>query len=328
MRKFIIKTILFLSLLIPAQILIAHPSDKPNELLILDYLLPHGAEIVYFGDSTINWAGEHDKNNADMPKLLRLLLPKMKILKISYPSYQMDVYAAYAQYIVQKGYHPKFVIVPINMRSFSPEWDRRPLWQFRKEQFVARHSNSLWMKFYQPLGVFKFFESNISAWEYQQTKVYTGGALIGKVKDFDNPLYASPNDEKTKRQLLFRYMYDLTADHRKIKSMLHMVDVLKNNGIKVILYITPLDVQTGKKYLGDDFSQKLDKNVQLITSLLAGQGVPVLDFSKSLDTKYFTWWENKKELYPNEHLQLLGRMFVVKNLVYKTDLKNYLRTNK
>ena len=166
MKKFFIKSIFFSSLIFCAQIIVASPPVIPNELKLLDYYFKHPGrknipDIVYFGDSTINWSAQNDTSQQSMAGLLQLRLPNVHVTKITYPSYQSDVYLAYSEYIARKKDHPRFVIIPINLRSFSPEWNLKPHWQFEDEKFAARHKDTVWMKFYQPLAIFKFFESII-----------------------------------------------------------------------------------------------------------------------------------------------------------------------
>lgn len=324
MKIFFIKSFVFLPIIFFTQILVAGPVVIPDEFRLLDHFFKRGVDVVYFGDSTVNWTAKNDRGQQSMSGLLQLLLPGIRVVKIVYPSYHMDVYCAYAEYLVRKGYRPRFVIVPINLRSFSPEWDRQPLWQFQNEKFAARYKDTVWMKFQRPLGVFKFFQPPISRYEYEQTKVFNGGEYIGRVKDFDNPSYKDADEEKIKKKLQFRYMYGLGPENGKILSMLKLAQVLKDHGTQIIFYITPIDVETGMKYLNDVFIKRLLDNGEVIKSVLAQRSIPVLDLSMALGTDYFTWVEDhQRELYPNEHLRLEGRMFVVKALIENTPLQNY-----
>ena len=251
-----------------------------------------------------------------MPGLLQRILPAARVAKITHASYQSDVYAAYAEYIVRKGYHPKFVIIPINLRSFSPEWDRQPLWQFEKEKLTLAMKDTFWMKFYQPLAVLKFFEPRINRFAYEQTDVFDGGQRIGKVHDFDNAAYKDVSPEHMKDKLRFRYMGQIAPDHRKIKSLEHAAAVLKAGGIAPIFYITPVDYQTIEKNLGPQSVEQIVANVNVINAALSAKGVDVVDLSRTLPSSEFSWPEDGEgPHYPNEHLRLRGRMFVVKSLV-------------
>jgi hypothetical protein len=111
-------------------------------------------------------------------------------------------------------------------------------------------------------------------------------------------------------------MFSVDKNHRKVKSLLEAIDTLQESGIKAVFYITPIDYQTGKQYLGDRFSERLAENVRFIKSLFSGQGYAVLDFSMSLESQCFIWgWKSQETfVYPNEHLKESGRSFVAAQL--------------
>ena len=103
MKKFLFKLGLFLLFILSVQMFRPVSRDIPNEIKLLDAFMKIKADIIYFGDSTINWAAKSDVNEESMPGLLQRLLPGSRIAKITHASYQMDVYEAYAEYIVRKN---------------------------------------------------------------------------------------------------------------------------------------------------------------------------------------------------------------------------------
>ncbi len=326
MKKFILNLVLFIVLIVSLQMLLPVSKDIPNEIKLLDVFMKLKADIIYFGDSTINWAAKDDVNQESMPGLLQRLLPQNRVVKITHASYQMDVYEAYAEYMVRREYRPKVVIIPINLRSFSPEWDLQPLWQFEKEKLTLAMKDTFWMKFYKPLCVFKYFEPRRTRFEYEQAAVFDGDNFVGRVRDFDNADFRIFSDENMKKKLTFRYMYPLTAEHRKIKSLLHTAELFKAQGIDAIFYITPVDWQTIQKYLGQNSTARIAQNVAVIKNALALQRLDVLDLSLTLSTEDFSWRQDGQgPYYPNEHLKLRGRLIVVKNLVEQTSLKTLVK---
>lgn len=324
MKKFLFKLGLFFLLILSVQMILPVSKDIPNEIKLLDAFMKLKCDIIYFGDSTINWAAQSDASEESMPGLLQRLLPESRVAKITHASYQMDVYEAYAEYIVRKNYRPKVVIIPINLRSFSVEWDKQPLWQFEKEKLTLAMKDTFWMKFYKPLDVFKYFEPRMTRFEYEQSSVFDGEKFIGKTRDFDNADFKIFSDQNMKKKLTFRYMYPLTVGHRKIKSLVHTAQLLKQQGIQTIFYITPVDWQTMEKYLGSAALERMAQQKDVIKKALTLPGVDLLDFSQDLPTGEFCWPEEDAwTLYPNEHLKLRGRMFVVKSLVDQTFLKSF-----
>ena len=77
----------------------------------------------------------------------------------------------------------------------------------------------------------------------------------------------------------------------------------------MIFSITPIDYQTGQKYLGNRFKERIEKNISIIRSSLQKEGYSVMDLSVSLDSDIFAW-----TYWPNEHLNEHGRAFLAETL--------------
>ncbi len=298
-------------------------TDMPDEIKLLDEFLKRGADVIYFGDSTINWDVPSDKSDYNSPQLLQHFLPDRKVARISHSSYQSDIYESYAKYIVQtdKARQIKAVIIPVNMRMFSPQWDRQPGWQFEKEKITLRIKDTLAMKFYKPLEVFKFFEPRLNRFDYENTDVRDTDQVMGKVRDFDNPSYRNFSEENLKNIIRFHYMGAVPPDHRRLKALINAARIFQLAGIEPILYITPLDWETMTKVLGKRAIQQLISNTTVVTKALAENNLAVLDLSLSLHHSEFSWEEDGHGTYfPNEHLRIKGRIFVIAKLLKHTTL--------
>jgi len=266
-----------------------------NRIALLDKYLKQQVEVLYFGDST-NWyspKGETDRRSVS--KMLKQMLPRYKIGSVAHAAFQMDVYAAYCQYIVRLAKCPKIIIIPVNMRSFSPQWDLEPLYQFEKEK--AFLEGGLRRAFYTPLRVFQYKFSEISREQYLDTPVFKGDAKIGTLRKMRG----------MKKQLILRYLYPLTPEHRKLASLRRIAGLLSRRGIKAIFYITPIDHETGEAYLPGEFERYLARNTRFIHEQLMGSSHRLLDLSQDLSAAHFAW---KSKGGPNEHLNRDGRQYV------------------
>ncbi|HOY09534.1 MAG TPA: hypothetical protein PLB05_05595 [Candidatus Omnitrophota bacterium] len=315
MKRFFLKILLFSTLVVTLQFYMPLPRDLQFKIKKIDTILRWKPDVIYFGDSTLNWTAPSDRLKLSMPALLKALLPGSVVVKLVHPSYQMAIYKENLRFFILKKYYPKCVIFPINLRSFSPIWEWQPLWQFEEEVTLINSMLEGWIWFYKPLTVFKLNHLKLTGYEYLRKKVYMGDKEVGRVRDFDNLDYFTATDENIRRQMVVRYMYPLSEDHRFIRSMLEIVRMSKAAGIEPVFYITPIDFQTGVRYVGPAFTDQVEKNVAFIQQVLSAEGVEALDLSRSLGTKYFSWPEDVPTvLYPNEHLKLRGRIFVVENL--------------
>ncbi|MCP5108847.1 MAG: hypothetical protein GY950_36020 [bacterium] len=319
MKKFIVKLIFLLPVIFLMQSLLTHyllKIESPgldkyvlrfNEFTRLNRYLKRKTNVIYFGDSTVDATAKDDNDRRSISEMLGDLHPRRSLETIKHAAYHAGLYREFCKYIARQSSRPAVIIIPINMRSFSPEWDRRPQYQFEIEKIILRGGllKQLLLAFYKPLRVFGYNFYTISAEEFSKTPVFNGTRQAGIVKDFNNKEYVRFSEKNMKKKILFFYMYTLSPNHRKLKALVETTDVLKKNNIKCIFYITPIDWETGERYFPGEFSGRLRQNTRLVQRLLAEKGIEVLDLSTDLTADFFYW-----RLYPNEHLNQRGRMYV------------------
>jgi hypothetical protein len=120
-KSFFIKLAALAVLLLGAQVAVStlFPPALPVEIERLQRGLAAGADIIFLGDSTLT----HPKGEITTGEILQEQIPEHRIAQVAHPAYQLDLYRAYADYLVRQPHQPEFVIIPINLRAFSPEWD-------------------------------------------------------------------------------------------------------------------------------------------------------------------------------------------------------------
>ncbi|MEZ4734176.1 MAG: D-alanyl-lipoteichoic acid biosynthesis protein DltD [Caldilineaceae bacterium] len=319
-----IKLLLLLLLLLAGQMAVAYfyPSEVPEPVLHFQTLLDDGREILYLGDSTL-W---HPVGTQTTAEMLQELLPTYSIGELSHAAYGMDVFRSYIDYMLRQEQRPAVVIIPINLRSFSPEWDLRPGYQFTREKRVLGMGISLTRLLGRPLRLFGGYETDITQDEFLHSTVYASGTPIGQVQDFEGSVGASPledngseqfvyyqdipNDADYQRLLSYYYMNAITPDHRKIQAMVDIAQRLQAADIEVIFYITPVNVELGDVYIGDTFRHQFAENVAVIQEQLAAQGVDLLDLSFDLAAYFFS---------DTEHLRQTGKRYIAEKLATVID---------
>lgn len=315
MKRFAGKLLIFLIVLLSAQTAVAalYPFPIPEDILAFQDYLESEVDIIYFGDSTL-WYPVSSQTTAE---ILQGMLPEKTIGEISHAAYGMDVYLAYVEYMVERGYTPELLIIPINMRSFSPEWDQRPEYQFVEEKRILQYGNMLVHLFGRPIDIMGGFSTDITQEEYLLTNVYSGTVPVGQVQEFEDALGSAPLEELAAEQfvyyseptedadqaalLTYYYMYQLTPEHRKVQAMLEIVDLLASSPTEVLFYLTPINVELGEVYLPDAFAQQFARNTGLIVDLLAARDISLIDMTTDLPAFYFS---------DTEHLRQNGKQYV------------------
>lgn len=319
MKRFLVKLLIFMLALLGAQTAVAavYPFPIPDDILTFQEYLESGVDIIYFGDSTL-WYPVDSQTTAE---ILQGMLPEEHIGELSHAAYGMDVYRAYVEYMVSRGYEPELLIIPINMRSFSPEWDQRPEYQFVQEKRILQYGNLLVRLFGRPMNILGGFSTDITHEEYLLTDVYSGTVPVGQVQEFESALgsvplgeqtedrfvyYAEPTEDADQAALLtYYYMYQLTPEHRKVQAMLDIVELLEPSATQVLFYLTPINVELGDVYLPDAFAQQFARNTGLVVDLLAARNVDYLNMATDLQAFYFS---------DTEHLRQSGKQYVAQAL--------------
>ena len=286
MKRFAARLAAFILFLALLQGLVSSvfPVEIPQELLRIEQYLTDRVDIVYLGDSTLSYPlGE-----VTTGEILQEMLPDYTLGEISHPAYNLDLYLRYVRYIVRSPHRPQVVIVPINMRSFSPEWDMRPGYQFEQVKKALAlglfFSRILW----RPLQTFGLLDSPINQDTFLNTTVYNGDTPVGKVKDFEGLVDKGPleelqgdagfvyhdflpsaeNAEELTQALIYRYMGSLKPDNRQLQAMLKIAQLGNENDLHIVFYITPVNHQQGDRFLGEPFTKSLQYNKTLVKSLL------------------------------------------------------------
>ncbi|MBU0758545.1 MAG: hypothetical protein KKF44_10845 [Nanoarchaeota archaeon] len=303
--RFIVNGLMFIAVLIIAVVPIELKIQKDlHEMLKLDQLASEDLDIVFFGDSVMHNYAANDTDKRSMAELLENY-SKRDVLQISQGASHLGIFEAYSEFICRMEKKPSLVIVPINLRSFSAEWDLRPQYQSKKE-IEAIRSSSLSMQFINRIKkVFSEDSSKMDTWKH--TPVYLNSTQRGFVKDY---LFKPSSIEDIKSKYVFHYLYGLDKDHRKLDDLRNLIDNYQNCGVPLIVYITPIDHEMGDFYVGEEFSQIVRNNVETIKSIENTHDIKIQDFTFDLDKTFFDHPET-----PNEHLNEKGRIYVVKYLL-------------
>ena len=311
MKKFFLKCIFFTAIVIFCQVIIArYTLPRIPELALLDQYLRDKYQIIYIGDSAIRSTAKSDRDKSSIVEMLARIYPSGAIGDLSHGAYHLGIYEAFLKHIAKSSIKPRAVILPINLRSFSPGWDMLPAYQFEREQFYFT-APSFVTYFFKPLAILRAINLNtVTDAEYMQLPVYYGKEKVGKVSDFDNfQKYSATSTENIRNKFIFDYMYSLDKNHRKLKSLNIIVDTATQAGIKVYIYIHPIDFRAGEKYIGPDFVRQVTANTDTICLVLMEKALPCVNLALQLDSGYFNY-----ESYPNEHLNEKGRKFIAEEV--------------
>ncbi len=277
----LIKIPAFIVLLVLVQggISLLFPASLPAEIVQFERYLAEGVDVLCLGDSTLILpVGE-----VTTGEILQELLPDRRVEQVAHPAYGLNLFSDYTAYMDRQGGAPQTLVLPVNIRSFSPAWDMRPAYQFEKESKILALGLPWARLLLRPLEVFGYFRPSISQYEFLDTPVYDGDVMVGQVRDFEMlaPGEVLPEDaenayreveledeETAQAVLTYHYLFDLEPDHRKLDAMVEVAELAAERGVQVIFYISPVNVEQGERFLGDSFSEGVADNIRVVQSRL------------------------------------------------------------
>lgn len=258
--------------------------------------------FIFFGDSVNR---HYAKNDSDKRSIADMLDAKLEqsVTGISYYAYHSELYLEFIKYICKTVPDKKVVVlIPINLRSFSPEWDLRPNYQFLKEKY-ALNGYPYWR--YLNFKQYKIIPKTT----FNTTPILYNNKEIGDVASLERMLPTAERDTSLQYGFIYHYMQTIPSDHRKIKALKEIAHYYKNSNLELQFYFTPIDYMLAEKVGVEDFRIKVTQNKRSIQKGLKDSGIKIVDLSFLLDSTQFDY-----EKIPNEHLNQFGKKELISQL--------------
>jgi hypothetical protein len=274
---------------------------------------------LLLGDSVaerVSWNDYDDRTLSEMAT--RNLKGTTDVAVVSFGGFTLDVFYYLVLALEKMRHKPGLVVLPINMRNFSPQWDLEPTWQFQPElehikRFISNPSMSL------PFGQVRREVISPEVFNaFDETPVEFNLSPFDRIAQFRLLINATPSTEEQRnfrlRQIfIFHYTNKLVKGHRKLVALENTLKLLQGMEIPFFAYITPLNVDAGLRLVGAEFSSVLHENVRLVSNLVGeyltdGRSV-YKDWSTTMRSEHFFHADNA-----TEHLNEAGRKVLAENI--------------
>lgn len=268
-------------------------------------------EVLYLGDSVAERVSRSDRDTRTLGEMVSWCVDsRCSVACISRSGYHMGVFRGVARALAAMPTRPKVMILPVNMRSFSPQWDRRPMWQFGEEiSALERYAT------YPQEAIPRIIEQDETDAElarYDQLAVQYPMTEFGTIGEFREAIAWRPSTTEQRqfrlRQIfMFHYMHPLVANHRRLEALKDVLSAMRAMGVAGVVYITPVNYQAGTRHVGTGFQRQLRSNVEIVREVMApferSGCLQMLDWSTVVESRGF-FHENE----PTEHLNEVGRL--------------------
>jgi hypothetical protein len=258
--------------------------------------------ILYFGDSVVERVSRDDVDTRTLGEMVAERRGRKSCLAVSHSAYHPGVYLGLLRALGRMRHRPSLLIVPINLRCFSPQWDLRPAYQFAAElraleRYVADGT--------LPEPIAPPIESTEALAAYDQQGVSYPSSphdRIGLFRAIVDRKAETEQDRVARLEQIFKFHYThpLRGDHRRLVQLRELVDLATSMKIEVFTYLTPINYEAGLRYAGASFGIECEASIGTIRKSLNDR---VVDWSQLVPMSGFVSPD-----IANEHLNERGRV--------------------
>lgn len=281
----------------------------------VDFQLLKDAEnrILYFGDSVMRWTHGEPIGSPGLDELLEAITSR-PVIGLARGGYHQMLFNGHLDLLKRENLRPSHIILPINLRSFSPSWENSTYDNLRQRKFFLDLFNHQFLAqsallFRVPLGKSRASDQDAVIINKRSIgtleEIYAGAAKIEK--------------EVIRRRYLVRYATPLSSS-QTFPYLKENLKTLRNLPVPSLVYITPINLEDMRRYLSPDEVLLVEKNLDQLNTTLTQSGVHGLDLGRALQARHF----NHSDKNPYEHLLESGRQIVATRLAEALDLTRTL----
>jgi hypothetical protein len=291
----------------PVRTTVVHPgSDGRGFPLLADLIDAFSGEpapqLLIFGDSVLERVSRHDANHRTLASMVSGTLPTTSHIATRTALNPALMLALLRTFRLLAP--PKVVMLPVNLRCFSPQWDGSPAWAMHQELGIIEG----WLSNPdQPIAPLLEIRKTPDLYtSYHNTPVTFELSKLETIGAFREVTTSTPIDEAAvkarKREIfVFHYGHRLVPSHRQLIDLNSAVQVCRSIGAAPVVYVTPINMEAATRHCGPRLAEIVADNVAFVRETLAPL-VKVADWSNALPAGDFF-----KEDLATEHLAQSGR---------------------
>lgn len=269
-------------------------------------------DVLLLGDSVMSAISYHDINRQTFYEMVKRKIGlDYRVEGIHAGGLDFSIYYCILKTLSYLKKMPPVVIMPINMRYFSPNWYLNCDRQSRFDKVIEDFNI-----FLQSINVDGFVEINdvnkgVTYDEYiSHCSIYWPHLLESNSK-FISWVSRKPTMnqkefcERYKQIYTWHYLYLLNEDNNKLVLLKKIIELFaENQKTQLFTYITPINHLAATNFVGPIFSQGFEENLKVVKNLFHSelQNVVFSDLSLLFSPQYFT-----HENDTTEHLNEKGR---------------------
>ncbi len=261
-------------------------ASLPGALLLDDPASESEAQdggVFYMGDSVVDFFVEGESDERSIARMLEDI-SKTPTRDLSHGAYGQKMFYAQLRRLIRDKASVDSLVIPVNLRSFSPRWETTPTWDFKETYLSEAYNLYLTQRAYRVL----------------EEKTPTP---MRKPTDPKKP------KTNTQSECIANYAYDMDQS-QSLPYLAANASLTKEAQFSTLFYITPIDWDTIKKHLPESKIEAVESNLSRLRNILRESGVDWVDLSDIAESGLFHYPESK----PDEHLNQAGRLRVAQEI--------------
>jgi len=293
---------------------------EPLRTLVEAFGSAPAPKILLLGDSVARRVAIDDACRTPLDEMVAAAAP-VGVCRISASAFHSQVYCLLCSCLQRLPYRPDVVVVPVNLRSFSPAWDLHPEYQFLWETAVLDAYAQGRACTLSPPEV-----TAVAHAIFRAAAIHFADGTVRTHGDFLDCIAAKPPQsdaqawaERLKAVFTLHYMHPLRSEHRKLRYFGTMIKTLRRLGIACAMYISPINHRAGIRFAGPSFEAQVRRNIACVSQFMTAYGVqtPALGGDASLVDLAFAFGEEAffTPYNATEHLRHEARRSLALTLV-------------
>ncbi|MCR6629423.1 MAG: hypothetical protein NVV74_04840 [Magnetospirillum sp.] len=270
---------------------------------------------LFFGDSVFLRVADEDQDRRPLGQMLEQASAAFGGgVSIAHSAFNLKIFEALHGVLDSTVARPHYVVLPINLRSFSPQWFHNPAWQFDEHLRLIRLRAADRTAALGPVGDVRAPPGFYDAFE--ALPVSYPLSPFTTVKQFRDIIVSQPEEEDADRRrlatiMVFHYTHPLSPDH----PLLDCLDALIAHGAKlgstVLPVLLPLNMELGEMLVGPAFAEIVRANKQRVMERCQAAGATAIDLVDMLPPDAFFHLNS-----PTEHLRDHGRLALTARIMH------------
>ena len=277
-------------------------------------------EVLLLGDSSSLFVSRFDVSRRPLLEITARRLAPLRTCVVAHFGWHLGVHRGIVQAVASLPCRPRVVVLPVNLRQFSPQWAENPNFQFTDlmraaVDFSVDPSGGVPAVPPFPRGdLTRGQNADADAWgRFRSVRVPCAWRSQETIGDHLDLIVTSPADATARSQRLrdvFAFHWLPGDKPERVHALGDAVRIAESFGARVVVQLSPINCDAGTRFIGAPFedliAQRIDDVTRVCRDAVRDRDQFVLeDLTHLLPSERFFY-----EADPTEHYDEIGRAAV------------------